>query len=179
MSTSLRHGSVEINHLENTFGIGRQRESYNIIVLHTSSRLVSRPCVTTTGSSSETPSIVWVNKLDDEDLLKCWMIQWVKLVYWVMCLKKISVGTLDCDSFHFHPPILKRKKKCFPIEDLLRWHNIGTGRYVVVSLSGGIWPQSPNARRTTRPLGRMAIQVMLELCRLILSQASGGNCRAL
>lgn len=51
--------------------------------------------------------------------------------------------------------------------------------YVVVNLSGGIWPQSPRALKTTRPLGRIAIQVKLELCRLIRNQASGGNCKAL
>jgi hypothetical protein len=52
-------------------------------------------------------------------------------------------------------------------------------RHVVVSLAGGRWPQSPSARNTTRPDGRMAIHVTLALWRLIRSHASGGNCKAL
>ena len=37
----------------------------------------------------------------------------------------------------------------------------------------------PSAFRVTRPLGRMVILVILPLAKLILSHASGGNCRAL
>ena len=50
---------------------------------------------------------------------------------------------------------------------------------VRVSLSGGMNPVSPRARRATLPLGRMVSHVMLPLFRPIRSQPSGGNCRAL
>ncbi len=58
-------------------------------------------------------------------------------------------------------------------------NHIECHRHVVVSLAGGRWPQSPRARNTTRPDGRMAIHVTLALWRLIRSHASGGNCKAL
>ena len=48
-----------------------------------------------------------------------------------------------------------------------------------MSISWGIKPQSPKARIDTFPLGLIVSQVMLPLCRDILSHASGGNCRAL
>lgn len=64
------------------------------------------------------------------------------------------------------------KKRHFPFVDVVF-------AYDTDSFSGGIWPASPNILRVTRPLGRMLIHVMLPWCRLILSQASGGNCIAL
>lgn len=42
-----------------------------------------------------------------------------------------------------------------------------------------MWPESPKARTVKRPLGRMTTHVRLQLFKLNLSQASGGNCRAL
>ncbi|KAG9339643.1 hypothetical protein JZ751_023535 [Albula glossodonta] len=47
------------------------------------------------------------------------------------------------------------------------------------TLSGGMNPESPSVLSATRPLGRIVSQVMLPLLRPILSQPSGGNCRAL
>ena len=45
--------------------------------------------------------------------------------------------------------------------------------------STGMWPLSPNAFKTTLPDGDMLNQVMLAWFSDILSQASGGNWRAL
>ena len=53
------------------------------------------------------------------------------------------------------------------------------GYQVNESLSAGMWPASPTARTPTRPDPRMTNQVMLALCKDILSHASGGTWSAL
>ena len=50
--------------------------------------------------------------------------------------------------------------------------------YVVVSLSGGKWPASPIPLTENFPFGLILIAVTEACFKDILSQASGGSCKA-